>query len=249
MKKETKEMRQLSSRVYLLGVVVVFALGQSVIKNVINERWATQRDTVACVPDVESHFPGPYIESAAHPINHDAKMKLFIEQYVNLTRNESVIDFHKMDKSGRYDKARLSDNKWKAIYMSKPPEQMVNQLNFSKSTDRYFFLEREKLGIVFLVDEILLMPVPMSSTTAVIVRGQYEAIYDSSENKNKSMPPEFLGYKEIKYLVETTYPQSDMQNEWENKDGFFVVWSSERDVTLGEATLLQRKSREKLLRN
>ena len=171
------------------------------IKNYINERWAKNRDTVACVPETETHYPGVYIESAAHPINHDAKLKLFVEQYVHLTRDESIVDFHKLDKSGRYDKA------------------------------------------------ILLMPVPMSLNTAVIVRGQYESIYDSAEAKNKSLPPEFLGYKEIRYIVETSFPESNVKNDWENKDGFYVIWSSERDVPLGEATLLQRKSREKLIRN
>jgi hypothetical protein len=249
MKEQTKEVKQLSARVYILGIIVIIALVQSVIKNYINERWAKNRDTVACVPETETHYPGVYIESAAHPINHDAKLKLFIEQYVHLTRDESIVDFHKLDKSGRYDKARLSDSKWTAIYMSKGPEKIINQMNFSKSTDRMFFLEREKLGLVFLIDEILLMPVPMSLNTAVIVRGQYESIYDSAEAKNKSLPPEFLGYKEIRYIVETSFPESNVKNDWENKDGFYVIWSSERDVPLGEATLLQRKSREKLIRN
>src|SRR5690606_10469997 len=107
-----------------------------------------------------------YIQSAAHPINHDAKMQLFIEEYVHLTRNEQIIDFHKLvaEESGekRFDKARLSDAKWKAIFMAKGAERGLNEKRYAESSDIYNILDKDKKSIIFFIDEIITMPVPMT---------------------------------------------------------------------------------------
>lgn len=252
MEKDTKEIQEMSNRITLLILAVVIALASSVLKNFINEKWARERDELACVPDVENHYPGVYIQSAAHPINHDAKMQSFIEEYVHLTRNEQIIDFHKLvnekDGSKRYDKARLSDAKWKAIFMSKGAERGLNKKKYSESSDMYSYLDRDKKSIIFLIDEIITLPVPMSMHTAVIVRGQFESIYDSAEQDKQNLPPEFLGYREIKYIVETSFPRADDKENWENKPGFYVIWSSERILNPGEKLLLSKKSREMSIR-
>lgn len=250
--KETNSIKVLTDRVYALIVLTAIVFGLSVIKNFVNEKWARERSQVACIPDIETNYPGVYIQSAAHPINNDAKLQSFIEQYVHLTRNKQVIDFHKLVKEkageiGRYDKARLSDSLWKAVFMSKGPEKIVRQKLFSESSDFFRYLDREKMGIVFLIDEIIIMPVPAGQTTSVIVRGQYEQIFDTAEADKKALPPEFLGYKELRYVVETSFPSTDENNNWENKNGFYVIWSDERTLTGSEMYSHQQKSRELLL--
>ena len=245
--RETKEIRKMSSRVYLLMVLMVIALAQSVVKNLINEKWAKDRDTVACIPEIETHYPGVYLQSAAHPVNNDAKIQNFIEQYVHLTRNEEVIDFHKAlsnSKNGRYDKARLSMSKYKAMFMSEGVERKLNEVRYAKSSDIFHYLDQRKMGIVFLIDSIEVRPVPAGMMIPVVVRGQFEAIYDTGEKQNKNLPPDFLGYREIKYLVKRGFEMTDDKDNIENKTGLFVVWSEERTLDPGEKRKLFEQSRE-----
>lgn len=250
MRNDIDEMNKLRNQMKLLMALIIMALAASVLKNIINERWAKQRDTVACVPQVETNYPGIYLESAAHPINHDAKMKLFVEQYIHLTQDEAPIDFHKTTKDKRLDKARLSDNKYKAIFMSDGPERILNQTRFSVSNERFVELDRDKKSIVFLIDEILITPVPMSNIVPVTVRGQYEGLFDTEESKNKGLAPEFLGYKEIKLLVRTDFPETNLDDtKFYNKPGFFVIWSEMTELDIGTKTKLEQRSREMLLRN
>ncbi len=253
MEEQTREIRQLRTYVNFVIIAAAIVFLQSVIKNYINEKWAKERNMVACIPDIETNYPGIYVQSAAHPINSEAKLQTFVESYVHLTRNENVIDFHKVydDPSGqkRFDKARLNDTKWKAIYMSKGPEEALNKKRYSESSDMFALLEREKYGIIFLIDEILTFPVPQSMHTAVIVRGQFEAIYDSADKEKKNLPPAFLGYREIRYIVENSFPQSDLKEEWENKWGMFVLSSEERTLDPGEMKRLRTRSRELFLKD
>lgn len=253
MKTETNEIRKLSSMVKVLIVCMIIALTQSVIKNFINEKWARERDTIACLPnDTETAYTGVYLTSAAHPVNTEAKIQSFVEQYVYLTRNESIIDFHKVinDPTGRrYDKAVLSANKWKAIFMSEGAEKSLNEKKYIESTDVFNFLDKKKMGIVFLIDEIIVNPVPLSQNSAVIVRGQYEGIYDQAE-KDQELPAEFLGYREIRYIIQMDFARlSSKDNEsFENKFGYYVIWSDERVLSSGEKTALESRSKEQFLR-
>lgn len=243
---ETKEIKRMSSRVYLLIFLMGIALFQSIIKNYINEKWAKDRDTVACIPEIETHYPGIYLQSAAHPINEDAKLQNFIEQYINLTRNEQVIDFHKVlnSQSDRYDKARLSNAKFKSIFMSEGVERKLNELRYAKSSDVFNYLDQKKMNIIFLIDSIETRPVPAGMMIPVVVRGQFEAIYDSAEKDKKVLPPEFLGYREIRYMVKRGFEMTDAEDNIENKTGFFVVWSDERTLDPGEKNKLFKQSRE-----
>lgn len=243
---ETKEIKKTRSRVYLLIVLMAIALLQSVFKNYINEKWAKERDTVACIPEVETHYPGVYLQSAAHPVNEDAKLQNFMEQYVLLTRNEEVTDFHKVlnSKNKIYDKARLSKPKYQAIFMSDGTERKLNELKWAKSTDVYNYLQQEKMNIVFLIDSIETRPVPAGMWIPVVVRGQYEAIYDKSDKNTKTLPAKFLGYREIRYMVKRGFEQTDEEDNIENKYGYYVVWSQERTLNPGEKRKLFEQSRE-----
>lgn len=249
MREEIDELKRLRWIIWWLITATIFAFSLSVVKNIINERWAKQRDTVACIPSIETNYPGIYLESAAHPINHDAKLKLFMEQYVHLTLDESPTDFHKVTKDKRYDKARLSDNKYKSIFMSDDIERILNQKRFAESNERFVELDRDKKSVVFLIDELIVAPMPMTNMTTVTVRGQFEGIFDSVNSQNKSLAPEFLGYKEFRYLVRSDFPETDVDNDkFYNKPGFFVVWSEKIDLDLGTKTKLENRSRELLLR-
>ena len=100
MQLETREMRKLSNRVIILiiGCVVLFVL--SVVKNIINEKWARERNNVACIPvDTEITYPGVYLQSAAHPVNSEARLQSFMEHYVHLTKNDyqNIRDTIKLD--------------------------------------------------------------------------------------------------------------------------------------------------------
>ena len=41
-----------------------------------------------------------------------------------------------------------------------------------------------------------------------------------------------------------TLPRVDEKENWENKPGFYVIWSSERILDAGEKLLLEKKGRE-----
>lgn len=256
----------------MIGCVIVFLM--SILKNTINEKWARERDNVACIPaDTEITYPGVYLQSAAHPVNVEARVQSFIEEYVHLTRDDQIVDYHKLATDKRYDKARLSDTKWKSIFMSKEIERDLNMLRYIESYDRYQELNRDRKSIIFLIDEILTFPVPLTNSTVVIVRGQYEGIYDQGDNKGKTLPPDFLGYREIRYIVQQSFPRVKIDREtekkeiiaelnkkrgkdqkvniknigFENKFGLYVVWSEEKVLNAGEKLKLEERSRDHLV--
>lgn len=250
MNEQTRELSRLSNWVIILCFLVAVAIVQSVIKNMINEKWIKERDQVACAPvDVENTYPLVYLQSSSHPVNFEAKIQTFIEEYVHLTRDEKIIDYHKVSTDQRVDKARLSKNKEKAMYMSLGAEKATNEKKYIKSNEVFYKLEQENMGIKFLIDEIITNPVPLSNTIAVTVRGQYEGIYDRKEQKLQQLAPEFLGYREIRYMVQVDFPRLSMYDNkgYENKYGYYVVWSEEREITISEKRDYEDRSRERLL--
>lgn len=241
--KKIDETNRATGLVYVLVILVIIAILQAILANFINQKWLKERDSVSCIPQTETHYPGYYLQSAAHPINNEAKLQNFMEQYIILTRNEIITDFYKVSKNPKYEKARLSSAKFKAINMSKGLERKLNSVRYARSNETYNYLEQEGLNIVFLVDEIITAPVPAGMNIPITVRGQYDAIYDKSDKDKKNLPPKFLGYREIKYLVELSFPLTDINESFENKPGFYVVWSEERTLSPGEKNKLEKRSR------
>lgn len=253
LKNQTEEIRKLSTLNKAIFFVALIVLPMSFLKNVLTEQWAKGRNEVACVPVDSKHTFAPvYLLSSQHPVANNALVSSFVAKYIELTQNENVINFHapnydeKNPKNERYQEARLSKARWQAITMSTGPERALNKLRYAKSTDRYKFLKKEGLGIVFLIDEIITMPVIGQMNLPVVVRGQFELIYDQKD-KGKTVPPEFLGYKEIRLTIQHEYPQMDLDNEFTNKYGLYVISSDIRSLSNGEKRKLEQKSREYLI--
>lgn len=238
---ETKQIKNL--RVYVRMSMALAAVGFlfSIVKNVVNENWAKGRDTVACVPaDVHAAFPMVYRQTALNPVQNDATVKTFVQEYIEYTQNESIIDYHEQTVTGkRYNDFFLKENLKKAIDMSVGNEKALNMVRLTNSADTYVRLKKEEAGWIFLIDDILLFNGTQSNGgqnienvdgkgyTYAVVRGQFQINYDTVK---KPAPPKLWGYKEIHLLLKQGVPTYDTQNNPVNKYGLFVEWSAEYDL-------------------
>jgi hypothetical protein len=210
-----------------LGVI---ALLMSVVKNVVTERWLSQKNTVACIPaDVEHAHPLVYHQTASNPVQNDAYMKSFVYEYLALTLNENAVDYHQLTQNQRYDKARLSQSKWKSIEMSVGAERALNMERYADSDKVYKILDQGKMGWVFLVDDLLLFSGPNTGTTLVVVRGEFQVTFDKVK---VDLPPRLWGYREIHLLIQQGVPVEAKDGEsYINQYGLYVSWSNTNILT------------------
>ena len=104
---ETKYLKKTNALLLLAIILGVLSLGASVFKNIITENWAKSRNTVACIPaDVEYSFPFAYHQSSAHPVQNDALIKTFVEEYIHMSLDEQIVDYHKVTNNQRYNNWR-----------------------------------------------------------------------------------------------------------------------------------------------
>lgn len=206
----------------ILGII---ALSMSVVKNFVTERWLSQKNTVACIPaDVENSHPIVYHQTASNPVQSDAYIKSFVAEYIRLTQNEQVVDYHRLTNNQRYDKAQLSQAKWQAIEMSVGAERALNMSKYDQSNEVFKMLDQGNLGWVFLVDDILLFNGPNTGTTLAVVRGEFQVTYDKVK---VDLPPRLWGYREIHLLIQQGVPLEDSKGEnYINQFGLFVSWSN-----------------------
>lgn len=210
-----------------LGVV---ALAMSVVKNIVTERWLSQKNTVACIPaDVENAHPMVYHQTALNPVQSDAYVKTFVDEYIRLILNENAVDYHKLTSNDRYDKARLSQSKWRAIEMSVGAERALNFERYADSDEVFKILDQGKMGWIFLVDDILLFPSPGTGTTLAVVRGEFQVTFDKVK---ADLPPRLWGYREIHLLINQGVPLEDKSGEdYINQYGLYVSWSNTNILT------------------
>ena len=210
----------------LIGVLALF---MSVVKNIVTERWLKQKNTVACVPsDVEHSLPIVYHQTALHPVQNDGLVKTFAEEYIRLTQNEQIVSYHQLSQNQRYANAQLSQDKWKAIEMSVQDERALNMQKYADSNKMFYILEQGKMGWVFLIDDILLFPLPESGATLAVIRGEFQATAD----KVKVDTPHFLwGYREIHLMILQGVPTSSTKDQDVNKYGLYVAWSNMNTLT------------------
>lgn len=243
MVQETKEMRTLKSYIKMTIILGAIALVCSIIKNVVNERWAKSRDQVACVPaDIYQSFPMVYHQTALNPVQNDAMMKTFVQEYINLTQNETIVDYHAQSISGkRYDDNFIKKSLTSAIEMSLGNERALNMVRLSNSTDVYNRLKKGQAGWVFLIDDLLLfngpqahngqVPVGPNSAgfgyTLAVIRGSFQINYDQIKNPAS---PKLWGYKEIHLIISQGVITMDTKNNPVNKYGLFVTWSNIQDI-------------------
>lgn len=215
----------------LLGVV---ALVMSVVKNFVTEKYLSEKNMVACIPtDIENSFPMVYHQTAINPVQSDAQLKSFVAEYIKLTQNESVVDYHKISSHQRYDKALLSQNKWRAIEMSAGAEKALNMDRYAKSNEIFKVLDQGNIGWVFLIDDILLFDAKETGTTLAVVRGEFQVTYDKIK---ADLPPRLWGYREIHLLINQGVPletEETLQksSEYINQYGLFVTWSNVNILT------------------
>lgn len=230
--------------------VIVFAL--SYIKDVFVNNWLETRDEGACMPiNTDHNYATTYFLNASHPVSNHAFITTFVEEYIHLVYDESIVDFHvdaydvNSGTSNRYSsEGKLSKSKEKALFLSKGVELAMNKLRYSASPERFNYLNSgNKKSILFLIDEIIVMPVIGASNIPVIVRGQFELMFDNSENA-EDIPPEFLGYKEIRLTVQMSYPETSVDNEFINQYGIHVIHSDMRSLDSGEKFKLGERSRD-----
>lgn len=242
--KEIKRAQALAIAALTAGTI---ALCLSMIKSYMLDRWARKRENVACVPvDVQYSHPLVYRQSFINPVEIDAKVKLFIEQYVHLTRNESIVNYHSLSNNERYDKAKLSKNKWKAIEMTSGLEKMQVMKAYGDSSTLYKMIAESGVGWNFLIDDIIIYGIPQSGPLLVAVRGQYQITYDKAK---VDLPHKLFGYKEIRYLVVQGVPTKDASGNYLNKTGLFVTWSSEEDISPDDRETYAKRGQDAYLKN
>lgn len=240
MRNETKQMKTLKSYIKMCIILAVVALLFALVKNVVNEQWAKSRDKVACVPsDIYATFPMVYRQTALNPVQNDAMMKTFVQEYIEITQNESIIDYHAQAISGkRYDDSYIKKALQNAMEMSIGNEKALNMVRLVNSTEVYNRLKKEEAGWIFLIDDILLFNGPQAhggsmynpagfGYTLAVIRGSFQITYDQIK---KPSSPKLWGYKEIHLLITQGVPTMDTQNNQINKYGLFVVWSNVQDI-------------------
>lgn len=223
-----KDLKKLQSLIVLALVISAISLFASIVKNVVTERWAKSRDMVACVPaESKQAFPMVYAQTAFHPVQSDALLKSFVEQYIHNTQDEQIVNYHALSKDGRYDNVRLSDAKLKAIEMSveESPERALNMKKYADSSDTLQNLKRCDCGWVFLIDDILIIPNVRAGKTVAVVRGEFQVTYDRVKTE---LPSQLWGYREITLLLDQGVPTADVKDNYLNQHGIYVFWSFSR---------------------
>jgi len=237
-----RDLKKLQSYIILALVVASISLLASIVKNAITERWAKSRDMVACIPaEVDQAYPLVYAQSAYHPIQSDAMVKSFVDQYIHNTLDEQVVNYHAISKNGRYDNTRLSESRLKAIEMSvsDSPERALNMKKYADSQDTLQLLKKCDCGWVFLIDDIILIPNVKSGKTVAVVRGEFQVTYDRVKSE---LPDQLWGYREITLLLEQGIPTQDTKDNYLNQNGIFVFWSFSRILTGSEREKLSERN-------
>lgn len=222
-------LKRVQSALVIAVIFMIIAIGLSFVKNIVIERWALKRDNVACIPsDVDFSHPIVYHQSAANPVNQDALIKTFVAQYVHLTQDEQIIDYHTVRPEERYKDAQLSSSKWTAIQMSTGKEKEFNVKAYAKSTENFYLLKKNNMGWNFLIDDILLFGAPHTGSVLALVRGQFQVTYD---NVKTDLPPHLWGYREVYLLLNQGEPSRDSKGQYINQYGWYVSWSAMQQVS------------------
>jgi hypothetical protein len=169
-----------------------------------------------------------YRQTFSHPVEQDARLKTFVEQYVRLSQDESAINYFSTTTADRYEKAKLSKAKWQAIEMASGLERVNAMKAYGDSSELYRMIAESGIGWKFLIDEILIADTPKNGPIFAIVRGQYQVTYDKAK---VDLPHRLWGYKEIRLLIVEGSPTRDADGNYLNKTGLFVNWSQVEDIS------------------
>lgn len=233
--RNASEIDKIKNSVRLLTIFALLLSLAMWIDNMVTESWLENKNKVACHPVTDEIYPSVYDQAISNPLNNEINLHNFINDYVFYTETEKYADFHvvigKDDPDAkRYDKARLSLHKQKALYMAAlgSEEFKLRKQAFAYSNKRYKELESEGKNIIFHVDQIIPNPVPFSMITKIVVRGFYREYWDFKDKENRLKQNRILGRSEIVYYVMHDLPEvQKLKNKklasTQNKYGLFVV--------------------------
>lgn len=204
-------------------------------------QWNSKPKSASCTPVYqEFNLPFVYRQSKINPVNSDAIIKRFIEEYVSLTLNEEYINYHAATNNARYSDNKVSDSKWKAIYLSEGDALNIRRKDYYNSSTILQTLKKGKLGWNFFIDDIVVRGLSDGSEYAVEVRGEYRVITDQRTSK---LPAQLDGYWELTYHVVQGPPSENSERKYINKYGLYVVWEQARSITPVEKDLLMSRDR------
>lgn len=220
-------------------ILAIVALLSSIIKNIVTERWLGQKDYVSCIPaDVQNAHPFIYHQTVNNPVQSDALIKSFMEEYVHLVYNEQIVDYHRLTDHDRYKNAMNSEAKRKALNMSAGPEFALNEKRYVDSNEVFYRLQKSNMGWIFNIDDMLVFPGQSNGATLVIVRGSYQVTYDKVK---VDLPSELWGYRELVFIVQQMMPTEDREGDV-NKHGLFVTFSYENTLSPSQKAILDDKA-------
>lgn len=227
--RETERFKQMNRYLVLAMIMGGLALVSSFVKNIFTEKWAKNRNKVACIPaDINSPLPLVYHQTSSHPVYNDSEIKAFVEEYIHATLDEQIVDYHKATNNKRYDNARLSRKKWKAIEMSCCAEKASNFKRYAESNEVFYTLQQGNMGWIFLIDDIMIIPGQRSGAVVAVVRGEFQVTYDRVK---ADLPPRLWGYREITLIINEGLPIEDTKDNIINKFGYYVAFSSMQTLT------------------
>jgi hypothetical protein len=207
----------------------IIALSLSTVKNFALNRWASKRENVACVPvDGEYTHPMVYRQTWSHPVEQDAKLKTFVEQYIHLSQDESAVNYYSVTTADRYDKAKLSKAKWQSIEMTVGVEKQNAMKSYGDSNELYRLIAESGVGWKFLIEELIIEGNPSNGPILAVVRGQYQVTYDKAK---VDLPHKLWGYKEVRLIIVQGSPTKDSEGNYLNKTGYFVSFSQVEDIS------------------
>jgi hypothetical protein len=223
----------LKSAKVMMTVSIVFtilAFGLAMVKDLVTDRWALRKQNIACIPaEIDHTFPLVYHQTAMNVTEQDALLKSFVYDYIHLTQDDQIIDYHSVSNSERLKDAQLSRSRWAAIQMSLKEERALNMLRYDESSERYNILKKGNMGYIFLIDDIIIHGIPQTGSVLAVVRGEVQLTYDNTKTDQRNRP---FGYKEIKLIIDQGIPQvNPADNSYENKYGWYVTWSASEDLT------------------
>lgn len=207
----TNTLKEIQKYMILAFALAVFALVCSFFKDIATEKLLKNKDYGICIPtEIDSALPFIYHQTAINPVQNDALIKSFMEEYVHLTQNEQIVNYHKKSDDDRNDNYQLSQNRYKAVNMSVDAERALNMDLYNRSTDVFHRLQKGNVGWVFNIDDMLIYPGQNNGVTVVIVRGEFQVTYDKVK---VDLPSELWGYREMIYTVIQGFPTADEEKQ------------------------------------
>lgn len=207
----------------------IVAVSLMTVKSFVLNRWADNRENVACVPaDVEYTHPYVYRQSFINVVDNDARLKTFVEQFVHLTQDETNINYQSLTTADRYDSAKLSKSKWRAIEMASGLAKADLMRSYGDSHELYKLIEETGVTWKFLIDDIIISSVPTGGPILAVVHGKYQVTYDKAKI---DLPHKLWGYKEIRLILAQGSPTKDAKGNYLNKTGIFVNWFQVEDIS------------------